>query len=25
MMNKFKTLFVNNRKDWRKWLEKNFD
>ena len=24
-MNKFKTLFVNNRKDWRKWLEKNFD
>ncbi len=24
-MNTFKTLYVKNRKDWRKWLEKNFD
>jgi len=24
-MNKLKTLYVSNRKDWRKWLEKNFD
>lgn len=24
-MNTIKTLYVTNRKDWRKWLEKNFD
>jgi len=24
-MNELKTLYVTNRKDWRKWLEKNFD
>ena len=24
-MNIKKTLYVTNRKDWRKWLEKNFD
>jgi len=24
-MNKFKTLYVIERKKWRKWLEKNFD
>jgi uncharacterized protein YdeI (YjbR/CyaY-like superfamily) len=24
-MNIEKTLYVTNRKDWRKWLEKNFD
>ena len=24
-MNTIKTLYFTNRKDWRKWLEKNFD
>ena len=24
-MNNIKTLYVTDRKDWRKWLEKNFD
>lgn len=24
-MNTIKTLYVTNRKDWRKWLEKHFD
>lgn len=24
-MNQLKTLYVSDRKDWRKWLEKNFD
>lgn len=24
-INPIKTLYVNNRKDWRKWLEKHFD
>jgi len=24
-MNKLKKLYITNRKDWRKWLEKNFD
>lgn len=25
MINKLKTLYVTNRKDWRAWLDKNFD
>ena len=24
-MDKIKTLYITDRKDWRKWLEKNFD
>ena len=24
-INKIKTLYISNRKDWRAWLEKNFD
>ena len=24
-MDKLKTLYITNRKDWRVWLEKNFD
>ncbi|MFH1404222.1 MAG: YdeI/OmpD-associated family protein [Candidatus Altiarchaeota archaeon] len=24
-MDKLKTLYVSNRKDWRRWLKKNFD
>jgi hypothetical protein len=24
-MDKLKTLYITNRKDWRAWLEKNFD
>jgi len=25
VINKLKTLYVTNRKDWRAWLDKNFD